>query len=186
LKNKIKTSHGWRKYLNGKSHSNVAWESGCSHTKLFKIELNKGAFTLVDEQDYSVLTKWKWKLGTSGYAQRNSCQRGEVKTLFLHRFLMSPPAGLSVDHINGNRLDNRKHNLRICTTQQNLQNSKPRSGRKFKGVTKSRDAWQARIFADGRRISLGRFRSPEEAAAAYNEAAKTHYGEFAWLNEVPQ
>lgn len=85
-----------------------------------------------------------------------------------------------LDHENRNRSDNRIENLRPCTHSQNLGNSRPRV-HKYKGVTfdKQTQKWRAQLNG-----ALGRFNTIEEAALAYNAAAREHFGEFALLNEV--
>ncbi len=88
-----------------------------------------------------------------------------------------------IDHINGDKTDNRIANLREATHAENLQNSRrpSRNTSGFKGVCfdRSRGKWMARIHADGRDRMLGRFDTPEEAHAAYRAAAEKHHGEFA-------
>jgi hypothetical protein len=90
------------------------------------------------------------------------------------------PVG-QLDHINGIRDDNRIANLREATNAENQQNSKCRSGSAsgFKGVTRKRNAWRARIKRGGRFIYLGAYKTREEAHAAYRVAAEAHFGEFA-------
>lgn len=90
-----------------------------------------------------------------------------------------------LDHINRERDDNRIENLRECTHQQNLGNSKARTGR-YKGVSlcKQTQKWKAQISINGTTQNLGRYHTPGEAALVYNEKAKENFGEFAYLNEV--
>ncbi len=108
----------------------------------------------------------------------------------LHRLIMAPiPNGLHIDHINGNKLDNRRSNLRLATRSQNAANqpltSRNRSG--YKGVSASRTRWKARIQHQGTIYHLGVFKAREEAAWAYNVAAELLFGKFAYLNpDLPQ
>jgi len=93
-----------------------------------------------------------------------------------------------VDHINGDNLDNRKKNLRLCTYAENNRNRKPLENKtsKYKGVGLNKNykikTWQARIVKNSKRYSLGYFKNEKEAALAYNQAAKKYFGEFAYLN----
>lgn len=109
------------------------------------------------------------------------------KTVYLHRMLVPYD---KVDHIDGNPLNNRKSNLRACNDAQNAQNSRRRINNKsgFKGVrylkSKGHIYITAKICVNYRHIHLGCFKTLEEAARAYNEAAKKHHGEFARLNEI--
>jgi hypothetical protein len=103
----------------------------------------------------------------------------------MHRLIMGP--GPQVDHKDGNGLNNRRSdNLRFATDTQNRANQKVRkdSTTGFKGVRPHRDKFQARIRVKGREITLGSFATPEEAALAYNAAAKECFGEFARPNPM--
>lgn len=94
---------------------------------------------------------------------------------------------MEIDHINGIRLDNRYANLRCVTHRQNSMNSLPRKGSsRFKGVSfcGQTGRWKAQIAPDGVNYNLGRFTTEEEAARAYDSAARAHFGEFAKLNYV--
>ena len=106
---------------------------------------------------------------------------------------MKAKKGQQIDHINGNKLDNRKKNLRFCTYTQNRCNMGPQLGRKgkksrFKGVSLRTDikivSWMARIVIYGKVKNLGCHRTEEAAAKAYNKAAKIYHGEFAYLNKI--
>jgi len=105
------------------------------------------------------------------------------KTFRLHRSIVNAPDGKVVDHINGNPLDNRRSNLRICTTAQNLRNSKSRNGG-AKGVRwKPRDGkWEAIIKIDYKDYSLGTYHNKTEAVRVYDAVARYYFGEFAWTN----
>jgi hypothetical protein len=153
-----------------------------------EIQLTQGRVALVDDEDFDELTKLSWCLSSRSrppYATTNIKISGKYRTVDMHRYLLNPPRGVEVDHINGNGLDNRRSNLRICTHAQNTRNkrSTPRSG--FKGVSLGsgcKKSWTARIRADGIDLYLGSFPDPVLAASAYNKAALKYYGEFACLN----
>ena len=150
---------------------------------------------IVDPEDFEYLNQFKWWLNDSGYAIYTQCFKKESgwrsRKLRMHRILLKVLKGQQIDHVNGNRLDNRKSNLRICTQSQNTKNriksTKNTSG--YKGVWFKKDGkrlkrWVADIKVDYKKISLGLFLTKEEAARAYNEAAKQYFGEFARLNNV--
>lgn len=164
-----------------------------------EIPVSRGPVALVDDEDYERLCQYRWrKVGydtdLTNYAQgRQRNSKPPYKNVRMHRLLMDPPAGMQVDHINGNGLDNRKANLRVCCQSENRRNiSKYRtsSGRapssKYKGVSWDKWArkWQAYTTIDGKMMWLGRFATEGEAALAYNEAAAALHGDFARLNEV--
>jgi hypothetical protein len=99
---------------------------------------------------------------------------------------MLPDPDQQVDHRNRSRLDNRRCNLRVCTSEENTHNSsKPCTNRSgFKGVSWHRKGqkWQAHIRANRRNMYLGLFSDVEDAALAYDAAAREHHGEFACVN----
>lgn len=150
-----------------------------------QIPLTQGKFAIVSTDDYEHLMQWKWCVHSNGYACRRSSNN---EIMLMHRFIMQTPSGMDTDHINGDKLDNRKLNLRICTRSQNNRNQKPQIGKtsKYKGVYwyKNEQKWIARIKKNKKDIYCGRFKTEIEAARAYNEAAITAFGEFARLNNV--
>lgn len=104
-------------------------------------------------------------------------------TLLLHRFLVCAPPGWGVDHRDHDTLNNRRANLRLCSRSQNAANSRARGGSsRYKGVYRHRTRWEAGIRLAGEHHYLGTFATEEEAARAYDEAARRFYGEFALLN----
>ena len=107
--------------------------------------------------------------------------------IYLHRYIARAPKGAQVDHINGNRLDNRSANLRVCTNAQNSRNKGPQKG-KYKGVhwSKTGKHWVAQITKNYKVRHLGCFKTAEAAALAYNEAAKELHGEYAYLNKIDE
>lgn len=112
------------------------------------------------------------------------------RTVLMHRQIAAKMGLRNVDHKNMDRLDNRRENLRPCTQSQNLANSKkrPHNTSGFKGVNwhTGTKAWAARIGVENKRIFLGYFNTAEEAAKAYDTAAKKYFGEFSRLNEALQ
>ncbi len=104
----------------------------------------------------------------------------------MHRAILNAPKGLLVDHIDGNGLNNRKSNLRLCTFAQNAHNSRPRrnSSSRYKGVCwhKVKKKWTVSIYKGGKRTYLGYYDDEIEAALAYDRKATELFGEFAYLN----
>lgn len=154
-----------------------------------EIGMKCGKFAIVDDSDYEAVAALRWGF-TDGYAVHYVKKNGKVRPMLMHRFLLNPPAGMQVDHINGNRLDNRRENLRLATTKQNCMNKAKRSDsrNRYRGCVyhptyKSRP-WQAKMRIEGKSTSLGYYATEEEAALAFNNAAKKHHGEFAKLNEI--
>ena len=144
--------------------------------------LTKGQTALVDDEDYEMVNKINWCV-SGGYAYNGA--RGPM-----HRFLLSAPTGVMVDHIDGNRLNNRRSNLRLCSNSQNQANRQVfRGASPFKGVvwqkrTNGTGSWKAQLVDQGVVIYLGVFKTDREAAAAYNEEAIRRFGKFASLNDL--
>jgi hypothetical protein len=151
------------------------------------IPLTQGKFATVDDADTALLElKWHTKRNRTGkiwYAGTNVWDGTRYRWISMHRYIMKPGAGFFVDHINGDGLDNRRANLRLCSHAENLQNRRPYGRSRFLGVaydasSGKRKPWAATI---GRR-RIGRFATEEEAARAYDAAAIVQYGEFARPN----
>ena len=149
-----------------------------------KILLGNGRFTLVDDEDYEKIKNFNWRYeksvnGSGGYA---------VATIKMHRLVKNAKKGSIIDHINHEKLDNRKENLRFCTVSENKQNRPPSSRNKsgYRGVhwLKSENKWVARLGVNGKRIFLGCFDDKKDAARAYNKMARLEYGKFAYINEI--
>jgi hypothetical protein len=139
--------------------------------------------TVIDDEDMVLVSKYKWCLTGKGYV---SATVNKVTT-GIHRLVMglSPGDGLLIDHINMDKLDNRRCNLRVCTRSQNQCNRKVFKNNPLglRGVKQTgRTRFSARIWWLNRNIELGTFGSSEEAARAYDKAAKELHGEFARLN----
>jgi len=138
------------------------------------IELTKGKFTMVDDDDFEELNQHKWyanKMGNILYAVRNIETPKRAK-IYMHRSIMNTPNGLQTDHINGNGLDNRKENLRAVTARQNTQNKHTNKSSIYAGVNWSKVAqkWHARICIKGSRKHLGYFKTEIDAYNSYLKA----------------
>ena len=101
-----------------------------------------------------------------------------------HRLIMAAPVGRYVDHINGDGLDNRRCNLRLCTPAENAKNRRVNrnSSTGLKGVSPAHGRYRVQIAVDGQRLRLGVFDCPVEGARAYDAAALRHHGQFARTN----
>ena len=160
-----------------------------------KIRLNgkyKDHICLIDDLDFDKVKNRVWhgqcrKKGETVYAldgHRN----------LMHQVLLGKKDGLTIDHINGNGLDNRRKNLRFCTQKQNSRNNKRRKNlfsSKYKGVYKKtyksgKMSWVASITVDNKHIYLGTFENEEHAGYAYNLGAKKYFKEYASLNKLPK
>ena len=151
-----------------------------------------GKFILVDDEDFEKIKQWKWQLSNRVYACRSKWLKprklNKQTTVYMHRFILDFPE-LEVDHINRDKLDNRKCNLRLVSNQQSAFNRKPHKDSKsgYKGVDfhdqKWRKTnWRAQIKINGKNTLIGYFNSSMDAAKAYDKTAKEHFGEYAYLN----
>ena len=150
-----------------------------------------GKVVLVSDESFDELNHWGWQINSSGYVSRSvKLKGGKRKIEFMHHRVLKKKNGFEIDHINRNKLDNRSCNLRYATRSQQLANSGMRkntiSG--YKGVwrhPKTIKKWHAEVLVNGKKHRLGKYETKEEAALAYNKAAKKYFGEFAFLNNVP-
>lgn len=147
-------------------------------------------FVVVDLEDVPNLLDKTWWVGGDGYVTgvlpRNGKKQQNVK---MHRILTAAQKGFAVDHVNGDKLDNRKSNLRLCKNAENLKNCKlyKSNSSGFKGVAKNgKSKWRAYARDNGVLRHLGNFETKEDAATAYNFAIAEWYGEFAKYNTVSQ
>jgi hypothetical protein len=158
-----------------------------------KIALTRGYFAVVDDEDYHLVADKKWTA-----VVYNRCHRvyathyfrddgGKVRAIAMHRLLVKVAPGMVVDHINGDALDNRRENLRICTTAENLRNRKPHKRFKnphikYKGVCPYGEKFAAKICIDKKQRTIGVFDTQIAAARAYDAEAKRLHGNFARVN----
>lgn len=156
------------------------------------ISLTKGQTTIVDEGDYdAIVAIGRWCYSNSGYGVHYYADEyGQRKTLYLHRFVVQRmlregiPPDMQVDHKNQNRIDNRRFNLRLATRSQNQANKgvPVNNTSKYKGVTFNTGRWEARIRYQGKRLYLGRFTNPLDAAMMYDAASRLLYQDFSGCN----
>lgn len=161
-----------------------------------EILMPRNLIAIIDDEDYEWAKDYTWWSNVRNLYVMTRKHKKD-KWLYLHRMIMEKLngdiTGKCVDHINGNPLDNRRCNLRVCTHTQNMQNMgkfTDNTHSQYKGVSylvntqKRRKRWLAYIEVNKKRKYLGYFHTEEDAAIAYNLAAKEHYGEFARLNEI--
>lgn len=138
-----------------------------------EIRLTRGKVAIVDNEDYEWLNQWRWWYTTRGYAVREI----KRKLIFMHRIINKTPENMDTDHINRDKLDNRKCNLRTVTRSQNFMNINPRKNNTsgVKGVQKNKNSWMARIKINYQTIYLGTFIHFEDAVAAREAAEKKYF-----------
>jgi hypothetical protein len=140
-------------------------------------------YTLVDDVEFDRLNRFKWSNNGHGYAVKSSGEH-----ISMARMILGNNNKFEVDHINGNQLDNRRHNLRLASKAENARNvgkhSHNTSG--FKGVSfhKRIKKFQTRIRVNRELIHLGYFNTAQEGAIAYNTAAEKYHGDFAKFNII--
>lgn len=155
-----------------------------------EVSLTQNKTSLVDDEDYELVSKYKWCASKDHnrdkyYAKSRNKEGDWHKSVLMHRLIIDVSPEQQVDHINGNGLDNRKENLRICNSSENQQNSSCARGKsKYKGVTwnKNENLWLVRIMYKGKRLFLGYYKNEIEAAKIYDKAALKYFGEFANIN----
>lgn len=147
-------------------------------------------FALVDDEDYELLSQYKWRLGAKGYVMTSTWEDGKSGIRYMHREVLKTPKGMDTEHADQNRLNNQRSNLRVSTRSQNMANvyreKKKTALSKYKGVSKLQrvDKWVAYIRHNYHQYHLGYFATQEDAARAYNAKATELFGDFASLNDV--
>jgi hypothetical protein len=165
--------------------------------QIFLSGRNKNLCCIIDDKYYSDLSKYKWYLNHKGYAQRN---RKHIKNgidalpILMHVFILGKKKGFTTDHINNDKLDNRKNNLRFLTNTENIRRRgvQRNTSTGYKGVylCKNRKKkngvypYQVYIRVDKKLIFVGYFFDKQQAALAYNEASKKYHGEFGYQNQL--
>jgi hypothetical protein len=156
-----------------------------------QIPLTQGKFAIVDDNDFEYLSQWKWSYlscSNGGYARRviyvgKIDGKNKQECILMHRVINNTPDGFQTDHINENKLDNRRENLRTATCSQNQMNKGKQknntSGTRGIGWHKSVKAWAANIGIGGKSTHIGYFNTKKDAEIAYKNVAQFLYGEFA-------
>jgi len=144
---------------------------------------------LIDDDDFDDISRFKWRIAGRGYAIRDVSRKDNPEGIkeYMHRRIISARLGEQVDHINMNKLDNRKRNLRIATASENAAHKGMQSNNTigFKGVSyrSSERIYIAKSEIMGRHIHIGRFKNPIAAARAYDDFIVKTFGEFAVTNK---
>lgn len=169
-------------------HSRVPTSPAPARIPLRRRDGTIAAHALVDADLLPLVAQHAWSYAKDrhgyGWVQTNVVKDGKRTTLKLHHLVMgTPPPDYCIDHVNGDPLDNRRCNLRLCTLAQNRQHqTKVRGAVEYRGVMPNGKRYRAVLTHDGVKYHLGTFDTPEEAAAAYNAKAAELRGEYAALN----
>lgn len=149
------------------------------------VPLTRGHVAIIDASDAPLVYGKNWRalvVKDTVYACRSVPGEKHQRVILMHRIIMNDPDGMVVDHKDGNGLNNTRINLRPATHSQNLQNQRlsRQNTSGFKGVyfDRQRNKWRSDIYLDKKRHRLGRFKTPEEAHAAYCQASEKLHGEF--------
>jgi len=142
-----------------------------------EIEITRGKKTIVDDDIFELVSKVKWYCTSTGYARNDNFG-------YLHRFVLGLNGELQADHINRNRLDNRRCNLRIATHNDNQRNrgAMRTNTSGYKGVSIRGKYIDAHLMVNNKKRHIGYFPDLISAAKAYDAEAKKYYGDFAVLN----
>jgi len=144
----------------------------------------KGEEFYFDLEDYDKIKDYCWGIVDGGYLKA----RIGNKNVLIHRYLLDPDRNMVIDHINHNKLDNRKENLRICTNRENCMNQDKSKNNKsgYKGVyyNKLSNKWESSIKIHGKSIYLGIFSNKEEAFEKYKEAERYYFKEFQYFERI--
>ena len=148
-----------------------------------------GLHTIIDEEDFDLVNQHRWHVSHNAggciYAYAQTSRRSGRKIIYLHRLIAHPSDDQHVDHANGDGLDNRRSNLRVCQPQQNARNrTRLRSNSTgYVGVEVTREGrFRASVYIGRRKIGVGTFKTAPEAALARDDAARREFGEFARFN----
>lgn len=158
-----------------------------------EIPLTQGKVALIDDADLPLVARYKWhvhkvrKVNVTKWYAATAARKpdGNQTQLLMHRLILGANVGELTDHGDGDGLNNRRLNIRLCTIHDNNRNRHQVTGsNQYRGVfyDKRSRRWYARIRLNNRSKGLGGHPTPESAAKSYDNAAKEHYGDFAVLN----
>lgn len=163
----------------------LQWNGSERRKRVKEIPLsNSDKYAIVDDSDYELVSKYNWHLNGPGYPETTI----KGKTVFLHTLIMGKVEGKEVDHIDSNKFNCQRINLRHCTHSQNIANDGPKSNNKLsvKGVDFYNGRYRATIRKDYKKIHIGIFDTLREAAEAWNAVARSYFGEFAYQNNLEE
>ena len=152
-----------------------------------EVPLNHGKVALVDDADFPAVSQLRWIARKTANSNIWYAHTTTKPILLLHHFLLGkPPKGFVIDHVNGDGLMNTRANLRVCTQKENMKNQRQHRDSKspFKGIWRAQhcDRWAAQLVCNRKKIYLGLYKEPEDAARAYDRKAIELFGPFARLN----
>lgn len=133
---------------------------------------------LVSDEDFELLKRFTWYISAHGYATTSF----HSKKMSMHRFILDDKTRRPIDHIDGNKLNNQRENLRVCSLSQNAQNNTKNPLMGFRGVSFEHGSFKANIKKENIKRHLGTFKTIFEAALAYDAAALELYGPDAQTN----
>ena len=160
--------------------------------RICRLFFTDGGSFIVDASDFNEVSEHYWQLGKRGYPVFRTSRKSEggARNITLHTLLIRGMPGYDVDHINGDKMDNRRYNLRLCTHQQNMFNQGLRntnsSGYIGVSYSKAMRKFESYIHKDGHKMTIGYFDDPLEAAKARDRTAKTLFGVYARMNVLNQ
>jgi len=154
-----------------------------------EIKLTKGAVALVDDEDYRHLSIHKWHLTSNGYAARRAIVGGKSKIVLMHQYVTELKYGEMPDHIDMNKLNNSRKNIRPVTRSQNRMNGgldkNNKSGVRGVSWDTGRQLWTSKIGVNGKTINLGRFNDIVVASRAYKSAVEKYFPGFSTMGKTP-